>query len=47
MPGAWDIVYMNDSHRIMLLRTRGVRRLCLETWLTVESLVEFSNGSLE
>jgi hypothetical protein len=36
-----------DSHKIMKLRTHGVRSLCLGTGLTVPSLVEFSTASLQ
>jgi hypothetical protein len=37
MSGAWDIVCVTYSHRIMELGFCGVRHLSLGTWLTVSS----------
>jgi hypothetical protein len=46
--GAWNIVYVTDSYRMMMeLRVCGVRHLCLGAYFTVPSLVELSTGSPE
>ena len=45
MPGAWDIVCMTYSHRIMELGALWCQApMCLGAWLTVPSLVEFLLG---
>ena len=44
MPGAWDIVYETNSHRIMELGVSGWEHVSLGAWITALSRVEFLLG---
>jgi hypothetical protein len=47
MSGAWDVVCVNNCHRIMEVGALWFQAPSLGMWPTVLSLVEFSTGSLE
>jgi hypothetical protein len=47
MLGAWDIVCITDSHKIMEVGAPWCQAPMSGMWLTVPALVEFSTGSPE